>query len=276
MQYTTKGETNGKEGKSRDEDEQVSNEEARKGRESSQEEVREKEQVDSLTIAWCDNGLVDGMFMQGVTDVILRSGINIVTTLRSSGNQIARQRERVITTWYEQNKSEWILWVDSDVVISPDKFKILWDAKDAIERPIVNGVYFTSDTPEESLMVPWATLFNWTSDKTKLARVHPMPKNKLIKIGAAGMGFTLMHRNAIKTIKEKLGAVLLFTEVNGFKAFTGEDIYFYSLCDRAGVPVYAHTGATVPHMKRFSFDEMYYDAFTTAQQPPLHSKKKRK
>ena len=115
---------------------------------------------DTLTIAWCDNGLVDGMFMQGVTDVILRSGMNIVTTLRSNGNQIARQRERVITTWYEQNKSDWILWVDSDVVISPEKFKILWDAKDAIERPIVNGVYFTSDTPEESLMVPWATLFN--------------------------------------------------------------------------------------------------------------------
>lgn len=233
---------------------------------------------DSLTIAWCDNGLVDGRFMQGITDVMLHSGMNIKTTLRSNGNQIARQRERIINAWYDGNKSDWILWVDSDVVIDPEKFQILWDVKDAIERPIVTGVYFTSDTPEESLMVPWPTLFNWTPDKSKLARVHPMPKNKLIKVGAAGMGFVLMHRNVVKTIREVLGKVLLFTETGGYKTFTGEDIYFYSLCDRANVPVYAHTGATVPHMKRFSFDEAYYDAFTASNPPakPLHSKKRKK
>ena len=28
---------------------------------------------ESVAIAWCDNGMVDGKFMQGVTDVILKS-----------------------------------------------------------------------------------------------------------------------------------------------------------------------------------------------------------
>ena len=233
---------------------------------------------DTLTIAWCDNGMVDGRFMQGVTDVMLHSGVEIKSTLRSNGNQIARQRERIIQYWYEENKSDWMLWVDSDVVISPEKFALLWDNRDEVERPIITGVYFTSDTPEESLMVPWPTLFNWTPDKHKLARIHPLPKNVLLKVGAAGMGFVLMHRNAVKTIKEVLGNVMLFTEVNAEKNFTGEDIYFYSLCDRANVPVYAHTGATVPHMKRFSFDEMYYDAFTSSNTPAKapQSKKSRK
>ena len=31
---------------------------------------------DSVAIAWCDNGMVDGKFMQGVTDVMLKSGNN--------------------------------------------------------------------------------------------------------------------------------------------------------------------------------------------------------
>lgn len=232
----------------------------------------------ALTIAWCDNGMVDGKFMQGITDLMLDCPAKIVTTLRSQGNQIARQRELIIKHWYENKKSDWILWVDSDVVLTPEKFQIVWDARDAIERPIVNGVYFTTDTPEEPLMVPSPTLFNWTPDRFGITRIHPMPKNELIKIGAAGMGFTLMHRNAIKTIKEKLGEVMLFTEIGGWKTFTGEDIYFYSLCDRAGVPVYAHTGACVPHMKRFSFDEAYYDAFTKSNTStkPLHSKKRKK
>lgn len=231
---------------------------------------------DDLTIAWCDNGMVDGRFMQGVTDVMIHGDANVVTTLRSNGNQIARQRERVIQYWYEENKTDWILWVDSDVVISPEKFKLLWDNKNPETCPIITGVYFTSDTPEESLMVPWATLFNWTPDKSVISRIHPMPKNKIIKVGAAGMGFVLMHRNAITKIKETLGNVLLFTEVGAEKTFTGEDIYFYSLCDRAEVPVYAHTGATVPHMKRFSFDESYYDAFTQSTERSKKQKGKGK
>ena len=217
---------------------------------------------DDLTIAWCDNGNVDGRFMQGVTDVMIHGEANVVSTIRSNGNQIARQRENVIQHWYQGEQTDWILWVDSDVVLSPEKFKLLWDNKDPETCPIITGVYFTSDTPEEPLMVPWPTLFNWTPDKSVIARIHPMPKNQIIQVGAAGMGFVLMHRNAITRIKEALGDVMLFTEVNAEKAFTGEDIYFYSLCDRAKVPVYAHTGATVPHMKRFSFDEAYYNAFT--------------
>ena len=114
---------------------------------------------DTLAIAWCDNGMVDGKFMQGVTDVMLHSGVNVTTTMRSQGNQIARQRDKVINYWYEQNKSEWLLWVDSDVVISPETFKLLWDSKDIKERPVVSGVYFTTDFPEEPLMEPMPTIF---------------------------------------------------------------------------------------------------------------------
>ena len=116
---------------------------------------------ETVAIAWCDNGMVDGKFMQGVTDVMLKSGVNFTTTLRSQGNQIARQREKIIRYWYENDTSEWLLWVDSDVVITPDKFKLLWDNKDAVERPIVTGVYFTTDTPKETLMIPMPTIFKF-------------------------------------------------------------------------------------------------------------------
>jgi predicted glycosyltransferase involved in capsule biosynthesis len=103
---------------------------------------------ETISIAWCDNGMVDGKFMQGVCDVMLKSGVEFKSTLRSQGNQIARQRETVITYWYDKTDTEWLLWVDSDVVISPESFKKLWDSRDAEKRPIVTGVYFTTDTPE--------------------------------------------------------------------------------------------------------------------------------
>ena len=147
--------------------------------------------------------MVDGKFMQGVTDVMLHSGVEVVTTLRSQGNQIARQRDRVINHWYDGNKADWILWVDSDVVISPETFKLLWDNKDVEERPIMTGVYFTTDHPEEPLMEPMPTLFWFVAngDQVGINRVHPLPKNKLIKVGAAGMGYVLMHRSVVDRIR---------------------------------------------------------------------------
>jgi hypothetical protein len=218
---------------------------------------------ETVSIAWCDNGMVDGKFMQGVTDVMLHSGVKFATTLRSQGNQIARQRDKVINYWYDNNKSDWLFWVDSDVVVSPDTFNILWESKDKDKRPIVSGVYFTTDQPEEPLMTPLPTLFNFvnTEESVGVARIHPMPKNQLIKIGAAGMGFVLMHRSVVDSIKKAIPNVPLFSDIGHGKNFLGEDIYFFALCDKAEVPVYAHTGATAPHMKRFSFDEHYYNAF---------------
>jgi hypothetical protein len=220
---------------------------------------------ETVSIAWCDNGMVDGKFMQGVTDVMLKSGVNFTSTLRSQGNQIARQREKIIRYWYENNTSEWLLWVDSDVVISPEKFKLLWDNKDVAERPILTGVYFTTDTPEEPLMIPMPTIFNFAEAEdgvVGIKRVHPMPENQLIKVEAAGMGFVLMHRNVIDKIIEAVGnEIAIFNEIGTGKTFMGEDIYFFALVGKADIPVYCHTGAVVPHMKRFSFDEHYYKAF---------------
>jgi hypothetical protein len=219
---------------------------------------------ETVSIAWCDNGMVDGKFMQGVTDVILKSGVTFSSTLRSQGNQIARQRQTVIDYWYEKSKSDWLLWVDSDVVISPEKFKLLWDNKDAKERPLVSGVYFTTDNPEEPLMIPMPTVYSFTNkgDGTfGLARVHPLPKNELIKADAAGFGFILMHRSIVEKVKAVAPDGQMFMEMGRGAKFIGEDIFFFMLCDRAEVPLYCHTGALAPHMKRFSFDEHYYNAF---------------
>jgi hypothetical protein len=219
---------------------------------------------ETVSIAWCDNGMVDGKFMQGVTDVMLKSGVTFSSTLRSQGNQIARQRQTVIDYWYEKSKSDWLLWVDSDVVISPETFRLLWDNKDAKERPLVSGVYFTTDNPEEPLMIPMPTVFSFTNkgDGTfGLSRVHPLPENKLIKVDAAGFGFILMHRSIVKKVKAVAPDGQMFMEMGRGTKFIGEDIFFFALCDKAEVPLHCHTGALAPHMKRFSFDKHYYNAF---------------
>ena len=218
---------------------------------------------ETVSIAWCDSGNVDGKFMQGVIDVLLHSGIKFETSLRSQGNQIGRQRETIVNYWYKENKSDWLLWVDSDVVLSPETFLRLWKKKDAVDKPLLTGVYFTTDTPEEPLMIPMPTVFEFVEQENTVGiqRIHPLPEDKFMKVGAAGMGFVLMHRSVVDRIEKEIPGVPLFTEVGVNKSFMGEDIYFFALCDKVGIPVWCDTGAVVPHMKRFSFDVHYYNAF---------------
>lgn len=225
--------------------------------------MTEETKQETVSIAWCDSGEVDGKFAHGMMDVALKSGVKFETSIRSQGNQIGRQRETVLKYWYENNISDWLLWIDSDVVLSPESFKLLWDNKDAEKRPILTGVYFTTDTPEEPLMVPSPTIFKFAEHEGTIGikRIHPMPKNELIQVDAAGMGFVLMHRSVVDKVLDKLPNATFFTEVGVHKTFMGEDIFFFALVSQCEIPVWCHTGAVVPHMKRFSFDVHYYNAF---------------
>jgi glycosyltransferase involved in cell wall biosynthesis len=170
----------------------------------------------------------------------------------------------LVNRWYDNNKSDWLLWLDSDIMITPEKFLKLWKRRDAQEIPLLTGVYFTSNEPEQPLMKPLATVYEFAEMELGIGirRLDPLPKDTFMKVSAAGMGFCLMHRNVITRIKKALPGVPFFTEVGANKQFTGEDIYFFAVVNKADIPLWCDTGATVGHMKRFNMDENYYDAFS--------------
>ena len=162
----------------------------------------------------------------------------------------------------ENDDYEWILWVDSDIVINADVLQTLWASVDAKDRPVVSGTYFISKENERSLMTPFPALFNFVDDKPNLlAYLHPLPANALVKVDCAGFGFLLMHRSVGERMRVKHGKIPFFNETGVGDSFASEDINFFRLMHSAGVPLYAHTGAVVQHMKRFSFDLDFYKLF---------------
>jgi len=220
---------------------------------------------ETVALGWCDNGMVDGKFAEGVMFTMLHEKNLIVDTVRAQGNQIARQRQSLMDEWYKLNSTEWLLWVDSDIVLTPDVFKMLWDTADKLTKPIVTGTYFISKENEQSMMAPFPCLFTESEDEWNLKYVHPLPDNKVIKVDCAGMGLVLMHRNVVTTLRKKFPGESVFAETLLADKFTGEDIAFFRHVKQAGIPVYAHTGATVKHMKRFALDENYYHNFWQIQ-----------
>lgn len=220
----------------------------------------------SVALAWCDNGMVDGKFAEGMVALGLQApanNIQITHSIRVAGNQIGRQRQSLFDYWADQLKTDWILWVDSDIVVDIQKVAELFEAAHPIDRPIVSGVYFISKQAEGTLGNPFPALFTEVTE-TSIRHVHPLPQDELIKIDSAGMGFVLMHKSIIPKLRAAFPNQSLFAEIENLgDRYVGEDIVFFQKVKKAGIPVYAWTGALVKHMKRFAFDMDYYAMYWT-------------
>ena len=224
---------------------------------------------DTVTIGWCDNGTTDGKFTEGLMTAALAgpaNGVPIASSIRVQGNQIGRQRQVLWDYWADNLKTDWLLWVDSDIVLTIDVLQKLWKTADKINRPVVSGVYFISKENEGSLMKPYPVLFNNVSEY-QVQYVHPLPNNEVIQVDCAGFGLVLMHKSIIQKMRQSHPNQSMFLETAGAvdDQFIGEDIIFFRKMKEAGIPLHAHTGALVKHIKRFSLDADYYTMYWTME-----------
>jgi hypothetical protein len=117
---------------------------------------------------------------------------------------------------------------------------------------------------ESSLMQPMPALFHEISEY-EIKYLHPLPKDEVVKVDCAGLGLTLMHRNVVPKLRAISPDYSVFAEKEGLgDKYIGEDIVFFRNLKKAGIDVYAHTGAVVKHMKRFAYDENYYALYWQA------------
>jgi hypothetical protein len=119
---------------------------------------------------------------------------------------------------------------------------------------------------ENSLMQPMPAIFDEGDNQYEIKYKHPLPRNQVLKVDSAGLGLVLIHKSVIKALHNKHGETdFLFAENNASgDQFIGEDISFFRKVKAAGVPVYANTSALVKHMKRFAFDDNYYNLYWAA------------
>ena len=217
---------------------------------------------ETVAIGWCDNGTTDGKFTEGLMTAALAgpaNGVGLASSIRVQGNQIGRQRQVLFDYWADNLKTDWLLWVDSDIVLNLDSMKLLWQTADKINKPVVSGVYFISKENEGTLMRPFPVLFDNVSE-FQIKYHHPLPENQVLKVDCAGFGFVLMHKSIVPKMREANPGKGMFMETGDGQDdhFIGEDIIFFRRMAKAGIPLHAHTGAIVKHMKRFSLDYDYY------------------
>jgi hypothetical protein len=213
--------------------------------------------METMAISWIDNGFTTGEFAVSLADSLLNPPIKVDATYRIKSPILALSRQKVIDSFLDDFESDWLMMLDSDIVLTPEIFKLLVKNLDKEKVPVLCGLYFIFP-PSVGKAMP--CILSGTSEiKGKPAFIHPYPENELIKITHAGLGITIIHRSAVEKLREKYPRTNIFAEKwltnNDFR---GEDIVFFDHLFDLGIPVFCHTGAKVGHIKTNVLDENVY------------------
>ena len=215
--------------------------------------------TNEITVGWVDGGTVEGKFTQALLDVLFTCPLPLQHYLRIQGSIIAANRAHLLNIWYTQSYTDWLLWVDSDIVLNSEAVLKLRESIDPINKPIVTGTYFLPSFGDKLRPIVIPALFTESSDgKNELYPVKDLPEDTLIEVDAAGFGFVLMHRSAITKMIEHHGDINFFAPKAGGMNPNAEDFCFFKNVKEAGIPLYAHTGAIVEHIKKVPIDLAYY------------------
>lgn len=217
--------------------------------------------TNQITIGWIDGGTTEGKFTQGLVETLLTCPLPLFHYLRATGTVIAGNRNILFNTWLNEEYTDWLLWVDSDIVLTSDAVLKLWNSAHPTERPVVSGLYFVTYQKEQSMFKAVPAIYKQSEkDPMLYDSIMDFKPDSLIEVDCSGLGFVLIHRNAARKMVEHHGDIDFFQLRPGEDNFYAEDFVFFRNVKEAGVPVYAHTGAAVEHIKKFPLNLDYFNA----------------
>lgn len=222
--------------------------------------------ADRVTVAWIDPGLVEGAFATSIVELFRARANRLDGIVRVEGGLLSRQRNEVVKTFLDHTSAAWLLMVDSDEVLPVEAFDRLVAAAHEHERPVVAGLYFgTLPNPNGLLPTPIPHFYRRTDDGVMVSPVTDYPRDTLIEIDAAGTGCILVHRTVLEAIRTHADpsegdAWCWFRDLPFEGNWLGEDMYFCRRIRALGYPIHGHTGAILPHRRKYWLDERQHEA----------------
>ena len=173
-----------------------------------------------------------------------------------------RSRNVVVKTFLETIDADWLLMIDSDERLSLSTWHKLIDSAHDKDRPIVSGLVFAAFFDDNDGLRPVPTIYSMDSEKG-LQAIDAYPEDSLIEVDAVGTGCLLIHRSVLLEMQKqatpnqgKDWAWFVEGAIDG--TYFGEDLLFSKRIKSMGFPIYAHTGAILPHHKQFWLDERHH------------------
>jgi hypothetical protein len=218
---------------------------------------------DRIHVGIIDGGSVDGAFSADLFAFGLSRSSRIDGMVRVEGNLLSRSRNRVVDYFLEQTRSPWLLMLDTDQRLPLTSLDRLIDAAHEVSVPVVSGLVFAAYLPDPGELYPKPVPTIYRRVEGRYAPIHDYPRDRLIEVDASGSGCVLIHRSALETVRDNrpdsIGpAWAWFADGPVGDDWYSEDLALMRRLEAAGIPIHAHTGALMPHLKTYTLTEAHH------------------
>lgn len=153
------------------------------------------------------------------------------------------------------NETDYVLWLDSDMVFDPDLLVKLWPHR---ELGIISGLYFRRRPPYNPVLYKELRVRNLPTDPES-TEYNDYPENQVFEAAGIGFGGVLVKTSILKEVIEKYGTA--FEPLHSF----GEDLSFCIRAKELGYSTYCHSGIQLGHRSSMTVSEATYRAFNQAR-----------
>ena len=138
-----------------------------------------------------------------------------------------------------------IMWIDSDIVFTPQHFQQLLN----YDKDIVSGIYMMGDGKHFATVEDWDEEYFQEYGTFKFSTEEDLKdRTGLIKVGYTGLGFMLVKRGVFESL-EYPWFQPVFHEIGNCRDFSSEDVSFCKMVTEKGFNVYVDPQIRVGHEK---------------------------
>lgn len=194
----------------------------------------------------CWTALLNHCLHKGI-DVVLsqryNSNVYYVRTHCLGGNVLAGPTQQ---PWGGRLPYDYIMWIDSDILFSPEQFDTLLSR----QKDIVGGLYFMEGNTQFACVKDWDEDYYRTHGTFKFLQPPDLSKDGgLMEVAYNGFGFLLMKKGVIESVKYPWFSPEHVKFNDSIQEFASEDVSFCMKARRAGHKIYADPSVIVGHEK---------------------------
>lgn len=176
---------------------------------------------------------------------------------RYGSGELVDARNKAVRTFLEEDRTDWLFWIDCDMAFPADTVDRLLEAADPTERPIVGALCFFSREDESDGLGGYRqtaapTIYDWVNldgQQGWSVRMTYKP-NTLTPCDATGSACILIHRSVFEKIEAQHGQAWYDRVPNVTTGrLIGEDMSFCLRARALGIPIHVHTGVATTHFK---------------------------
>lgn len=164
-----------------------------------------------------------------------------------SGANVSKGRNEIVTRFLDKTDGEWLLFIDSDMVVPEDTIVRLLMAAQAAGTKIISGlcVMVTPDGPIPTLYLP-------AEEPNAVTRVMlNAPDDQVMQVFATGAACLMVHRDVLEKFRETAQGdpFCWFQEKVIRTCWVSEDITFCLRAYELGFTVFVDTTLSIGHAK---------------------------